>query len=214
MRACRDPNSDEFEAAFEALYYKYRDRVYSIAYRISGSSADAMDVVQESFSLLFRKIGSFRFNSLFSTWLFRIVVNCSIDNRRQASSRLRSQAQSLSTVPAPAEPEEQQQPGPAESAQQGELERHVQKSIQRLSPKLRAILVLRYLEGLSYEELCQALEISIGTVKSRLARAHLALHGVLEGTLGPFGYQDSGEHPEPPRPSKARGPVDLSEGVA
>ncbi|MHC4851947.1 MAG: RNA polymerase sigma factor [Planctomycetota bacterium] len=215
VRACQDPNSDEFEAAFEALYHKYRDRVYSIAYRISGSSADAMDVVQESFSLLFRKIGSFRFNSLFSTWLFRIVVNCSIDNRRQAGSRLHRRAQSLSNVSDPTEPEEEQLPGPEESAEQGELERHVHRSIQRLSDKLRTILVLRYLEGLSYEQLCQALEISIGTVKSRLARAHLALHRVLDGTLGEFGYSEGGkEPPGPPRPSDRGEDQDLSEGVA
>jgi RNA polymerase sigma-70 factor (ECF subfamily) len=194
VKACQDPNSDEFEAAFEALYHKYRDRVYSIAYRISGSSADAMDVVQESFSLLFRKIGSFRFNSLFSTWLFRIVVNCSIDNRRQAGSRLHRRAQSLSNVSDPTEPEEEQLPGPEESA---------------------TILVLRYLEGLSYEQLCQALEISIGTVKSRLARAHLALHRVLDGTLGEFGYSEGGkEPPGPPRPSDRGEDQDLSEGVA
>lgn len=215
VRACQDPNAEEFEAAFEALYHRYRDRVYSIAYRISGSSADAMDVVQESFSLLFRKIGSFRSDSLFSTWLFRIVVNCSIDNRRQAGSRFHSRAQSLSTVAAPAEPEEEQLPGPVESAEQGELERHVHDSIQRLSDKLRAILVLRYLEGLSYERLSQVLEISIGTVKSRLARAHLALHRVLDGTLGQFGYSEGRKEPSrPPRPSETAVDQDLSEGVA
>ena len=215
VKACQDPNSDEFEAAFEAIYHKYRDRVYSIAYRICGSAADAMDVVQETFSLLFRKIGSFRFSSLFSTWLFRIVVNCSIDSLRQAGNRAQARAQSLSQLPRGEEPPEEEQQGPSESAEQGELERHVQRSIQRLSPKLRAILVLRYLEGLSYEELCHALEISIGTVKSRLARAHLALHGVLDGTLEQFGY--SGEAAEPPgrQPtSEPAGAADISEGVA
>jgi RNA polymerase sigma-70 factor, ECF subfamily len=214
VKACQDPNSDEFEAAFEALYHRYRDRVHSIAYRISGSSADAMDVVQESFSLLFRKIGSFRFDSLFSTWLFRIVVNCSIDNRRQAGSRFHNRAESLSTVTAPSEPEEDL-PGPVESAEKGELERHVHESIQRLSDKLRTILVLRYLEGLSYEQVSQVLEISIGTVKSRLARAHLALHRVLDGTLGQFGYSEGGKEPSgPPRPSDTPADQDLSEGVA
>lgn len=215
VEACQDPNSEEFEAAFEALYHRYRDRVHSIAYRISGSSADAMDVVQESFSLLFRKIGSFRFDSLFSTWLFRIVVNCSIDNRRQAGSRFHARAQSLSNVSAPTEPEEEHLPGPVESAEKGELERHVHESIQRLSDKLRAILVLRYLEGLSYEQLSQVLEISIGTVKSRLARAHLALHRVLDGTLGQFGYSDGGKEPSgPPQSSDPAADPDLSEGVA
>ncbi len=215
VKSCQDPESDEFEAAFEVLYYRYRDRVYSIAYRIAGSSADAMDVVQESFSLLFRKIGSFRFDSLFSTWLFRIVVNCSIDNRRQAGSRFHHRAQSLSTLAAPAEPPEEQVPGPMESAEKGELERHVHDSIQRLSDKLRAVLVLRYLEGLSYEQLSQVLDISIGTVKSRLARAHLALHRVLDGTLDQFGYSETQKEPyRPLRPSETTVDEDLSEGVA
>jgi RNA polymerase sigma-70 factor (ECF subfamily) len=214
VKACQDPNSDEFEAAFEALYHRYRDRVHSIAYRISGSSADAMDVVQESFSLLFRKIGSFRFDSLFSTWLFRIVVNCSIDNRRQAGSRFHSRAQSLSSETAPPEPQEEL-PGPVEAAQQVELERHVHQSLQRLSDKLRAVLVLRYLEGLSYEQLSQVLEISMGTVKSRLARAHLALHRVLDGTLDQFGYSEGRkEHSGAQEPSDTAAKEDLSEGVA
>lgn len=214
VKSCQDPNSDEFEAAFEALYHRYRDRVHSIAYRISGSSADAMDVVQESFSLLFRKIGSFRFDSLFSTWLFRIVVNCSIDNRRQAGSRFHSRAQSLSSESAAAEPQEQL-PGPMETAQRLELERHVHQSLQRLSDKLRAVLVLRYLEGLSYEQLTQVLEISMGTVKSRLARAHLALHKVLDGTLGQFGYSDGRKEPSGAQePSDKPAEEDLSEGVA
>src|SRR5258708_16719507 len=67
--ACRHPESEQFESAFEALYLKYRDRVYSIAYRITGSAVDAMDVVQESFGLVFRKLDGFRADALFSTCL-------------------------------------------------------------------------------------------------------------------------------------------------
>ncbi len=189
VRACQHPDSDEFEAAFELLYRKYRDRAYSIAYRITGTTADAMDVVQETFSLVFRKLTTFRSDSLFSTWLFRIVVNCSIDSKRQTQSRRWSRASSLSGLAPASEPADEQLPGPVQCAEAEELGSHVHRSIQQLSPKLRAILVLRYLEGLSYEELCQALSISMGTVKSRLARAHIALHRVLDGTLEPFGFQ-------------------------
>ena len=183
---CRDVRDEAFEAAFEALYMRYRDRVYSIAYRMTGTATDAMDVVQESFSVLFRKISSFRFDSLFSTWLFRIVVNCSIDYRRREESRRSRTPASLSSLGAGAEPSDPS-PDPIASAQASELGDHVHASLQRLSPKLRAIVILRYLEGLSYEELAAALQISLGTVKSRLARAHVALEQVLAGTRDQFG---------------------------
>ena len=191
VRACQDPDDDGFEAAFEGLYAKYRDRVYSIAYRVVGSSADAMDVVQEGFGLLFRKIGSFRFDSLFSTWLFRLVVNCAIDHRRAERSRGYGRGGALIPLTVEAEPVDSISPTPLEHVEGNELEQHIHASLQRLSPKLRAVLVLRYLESMSYEELGQALQISMGTVKSRLARAHLAIERVLRGTLAPFGFDES-----------------------
>lgn len=176
VAACRQPERDGFEEAFEALYLKYRDRVYSIAYRVTGSSTDAMDVVQESFSLLFRKLESFRSDSLFSTWLFRLVVNCSIDHRRRERAHLRAIEPATAGVETePTDPNH----GPDRSAETRELGDQVQTAIQMLSPKLRAILALRYLEEMSYEDLAVTLAISLGTVKSRLARAHLALERVL-----------------------------------
>ena len=187
VRACQEADSDRFEAAFEGIYTKYRDRVYSIAYRITGSTADAMDVMQESFVLLFRKISSFRFDAQFSTWLFRIVVNCSIDHMRHERSRGAKRQGSLSQLSPAAEPREDEDQGPRQRAEHRELGDHVLDSIQKLSPKLRAILVLRYLEGQSYEELSATLAVSMGTVKSRLARAHLAMERVLRGSLEAHG---------------------------
>jgi RNA polymerase sigma-70 factor (ECF subfamily) len=174
VSACRDPNDDAFETAFESLYSKYRDRVYAIAYRVTGNTGDALDAVQESFSLVFRKIAGFRADSLFSTWLFRLVVNCSIDLVR--GQRLRRSVLSLD-----AEALDPPSDGgdPSASATVGEVGRLIQRALRQLSPKLRAVLALRYLEGMSYEELCSALEVSMGTVKSRLARAHVALERVL-----------------------------------
>jgi len=188
VRACQRPESEDFEPAFETLYNKYRDRSYSIAYRITGRAVDAMDVVQDCFSLVFRRIDSFRFDALFSTWLFRIVVNCSIDHvRRQKSWTGEHAGRNLANLDEVHSEPVDDDTGPGEKAEANELGSHVQASIQKLSPKLRAILVLRYLEAMTYEELAETLDLSMGTVKSRLARAHLAMERILRGRLGSFG---------------------------
>lgn len=170
------PESDGFEAAFEALFAKYRDRAYSIAFRIAGNAPDALDIVQESFSSVFRKLRGFRGGALFSTWLFRIVVNCSIDHRRRA--RLRPTMSLLGGEEGGADLIDDS-PDPRDRAATQELGDQVQAAISSLSPKLRAILALRYLEDMTYEELAATLGLSLGTVKSRLARAHLALEHVV-----------------------------------
>lgn len=180
MAACRQPEAEGFEQAFEELFVRYRERVYAIAFRVVGNAVDALDVVQESFALLFRKLHGFRGGSLFSTWLFRIVVNCSIDHRRKRDS-----ARTLVGHPLPSSGDPaitdivDESPDPRDRAETRELGDQVQEAISLLSPKLRAILALRYLEDMSYEELAATLGLSLGTVKSRLARAHLALESVV-----------------------------------
>lgn len=177
VAACREPGSEGFEAAFEQLFARYRERVYAIAFRVVGNAVDAMDVVQESFALLFRKLHAFRGGSLFSTWLFRIVVNCSIDHRRKRDGSGRVRAMSLDSAEG-VDPIDES-PSPELQAQSEELGGQVQHAISLLSPKLRAILALRYLEDMSYDELAATLGLSLGTVKSRMARAHLALEAVV-----------------------------------
>ena len=194
IQACQRPEDEGFEPAFEALYNKYRDRIYSIAYRITGRAVDAMDVVQDCFSLVFRRIETFRYDALFSTWLFRIVVNCSIDHvRRQKSWTGEHAGSNLANLDDVHTEPIDGGSRPDERAEANELGNHVQASIQRLSPKLRAILVLRYLEAMSYEQLTETLSLSMGTVKSRLARAHIAMERILRGKLDSFGFQPSGE---------------------
>ncbi|MCK5943603.1 MAG: sigma-70 family RNA polymerase sigma factor [Planctomycetes bacterium] len=176
MAACRDPGGDGFHDAFEVVFHRYRERVYAIAYRISGNASDAMDIVQESFALLFRKLGSFKGNALFSTWLFRIVANCSIDYRRRNKT---GRGPSLLSDHGDGVDVADESLGPRDVAAVNEVGDQVQAAISKLSPKLRAIMALRYLEEMSYEQLASTLELSMGTVKSRLARAHLALEHVV-----------------------------------
>ncbi len=176
VAACMQPDSEGFERAFEELFLKYRDRVYAIAFRILGSSVDAMDVVQDSFSLVFRKLHGFRGGSLFSTWLFRIVVNCGIDHRRRANQR---PLVGLDLAKDDTDEPIDHAPSPGAHAETKELGGQVQQAISLLSPKLRVILALRYLEDMSYEDLAATLGLSLGTVKSRLARAHLALENLV-----------------------------------
>jgi RNA polymerase sigma-70 factor, ECF subfamily len=174
IAACRQPAAEGFEQAFEALFLRYRDRTYAIAFRVVGNAVDALDVVQESFALVFRKLEGFRGGSLFSTWLFRIVVNCSIDYRRKRGAQTKPTSGALVDADIA-----DGAPSPADRAHSRELGSQVQAAISMLSPKLRAILALRYLEDMTYEELAATLGLSLGTVKSRLARAHLALQSVV-----------------------------------
>jgi RNA polymerase sigma-70 factor (ECF subfamily) len=131
------------------------------------------------------------------------VVNCSIDHMRYERSRGSAKTGSLTQLTQASEPALDEALGPRQRAENRELGDHVQRAIQRLSPKLRAILVLRYLEGQSYEELSATLDVSMGTVKSRLARAHIALERVLQGSLEEFDLHE-----------RTARQADRSEGVA
>ena len=185
--ACQADKPQGLEGTFRTLYEEYKDRVYNTCYRITGNPADALDASQETFGILFRKIDSFRFESRFSSWVYRIAVNASIDLKRRSTQR---RATSLD-APVDAqtgeglrtEIEDEATERPSAAASRHELEQEVQRAISRLSPKMRVITVLRYLEALSYEQIAQTLQISIGTVKSRLARAHQALDRELTPVL-------------------------------
>lgn len=186
--ACQANLEAGLEGPFRALYEAFKDRVYNVCYRITGNATDALDASQETFGTLHRKIVDFRFQSRFSSWVYRIAVNASIDLKR------RSQHRRLASLDARIEGEVDGAPGrfdvsddsvemPIHSASRHELEAEIQRAIDALSPKLRAITVLRYVENLSYEEIADTLRISLGTVKSRLARAHAALDRQLAPVL-------------------------------
>lgn len=182
---CQRGGSDGLEGPFRVLYDRFRDRVYNVCYRITGNATDALDASQETFGILFRKIDDFRFQSRFSSWVYRIAVNASIDLKRRASSR---RLASLEAVQDDGEGgriefSDDSVEMPTAAASRRELEQEVQRAITRLSPKLRVITVLRYTEHLSYEEISETLRISMGTVKSRLARAHDALDRELTPVL-------------------------------
>ena len=184
IERCQTVGSQDFEDAFSSLYHKYKDRVYSIALRVTGQRADALDAAQEAFVLIYKNISSFQFDARFSSWLYRLVVNASIDVLRRDRSRHRPRDVALDALGSDSrEPTDESAPDPALIAEAIENSARIQQTILRLSPKLRVITVLRYQQNLSYDELAETLEISIGTVKSRLSRAHVALAALLRPLL-------------------------------
>jgi RNA polymerase sigma-70 factor (ECF subfamily) len=191
IEACQRSELEGLEGPFRELYDLYKDRVYNVCYRITGNASDALDASQETFGIVFRKLREFRFESKFSSWVYRIAVNASIDLKR------RSQARKLTSLDAIQErrqqsggprydPVDESTETPMAAASRHELEREIQRAIGRLSEKLQTITVLRYVESLSYEEISQTLQISIGTVKSRLSRAHQVLDRELTPVLDRF----------------------------
>ena len=167
--------------ALRALFERYKDRVYSIAmYSLGGDEQLASDVTQQVFIKLMTRIGQFRGDSEFATWLYRLVVNTCRDEQRKQRRwvPLADSAFMTATV-------KQTQTGHYATK---ELAREVQRAMGELKPKLRWPLLLRYVEGLSYEEIGKVLGCSKGTVASRLNRGHSALSrklGHLRGQLEP-----------------------------
>lgn len=166
------------EKAFHELISRFQEPVYLLAYRLLGDSDEASDVVQEVFLKVFRHIDSFDEKSSLKTWLYRITVN-QVLNQRRWFKRHRMQETELD------------RPGedgtsfadrivdarfdPYRYVLSREYEALVKAALEHLSPVLRAAVVLRDIEGLSYEEIAEILDVSVGTVKSRIGRGREAL---------------------------------------
>jgi RNA polymerase sigma-70 factor (ECF subfamily) len=151
--------------AFSDLFDRYRDRVYAIAWHLTGDRAAAADVTQDVFMKLLTRLPQFRGQAAFSTWLYRIVVNATHDYGR---SRRRA-------IPFDALAEMPCAPVAEERYAQVQRRARIRAALLRLPVKLRIPVVLRHVEGLAYDEIAVATGVSPGTVASRLSRAHRRL---------------------------------------
>ena len=171
---------DRDEKAFREIVRRYSDQVYNMTYRMLGNREEAEDVAQEVFIIVFKSIDSFRGDSKFSTWLYRITANTCKNRIKYLARRHdrqkseydegidRDQAAGAVTAPnAPRRPD---------AAMAGlELELKLQDAINSLDEDHRLLVVLRDIQELSYEEICEIMGLPEGTVKSRLHRARAAL---------------------------------------
>lgn len=180
------------QAAFGVLVEKYQAMAYSLAFRMLGDSEDAADAVQDAFLNAWRALESFQGQSAFSTWLYRLTSNACIDFLRRAKRRAAvSMTVSDEDEDAPHETEvPDERWSPERELEREENRRAVRDGLASLSPEHREVLVLRELEGLSYQEIAQALDLEEGTVKSRIARARLALRDFLVKS-GNFSFPSS-----------------------
>jgi len=176
------------EEAYELLVSRFQQPVYNLVYRLLTDPGESCDVVQEVFLKIFRNIGTFRSQSSLKTWVYRIAVN-EVHNYRRWFFRHRRQEVVL---------EDESQGGknfgdtvpdrgrsPYDCALDGEKRVMIEEALARINPMFRAAVVLRDVEDLSYEEIADILEISLGTVKSRITRGRDAMRRQLEGRLEP-----------------------------
>ncbi len=167
--------------AFGKLVEQYQRRVYALAFGILRQREDAWDVAQEAFVKAYKNLDRFEGNSAFYTWLYRITYNLSIDTLREKARRETVDLDENRKVEDALQATGRTTTGhPDEMAQRKELADVLKKAMHKLSDKHRAIIVLREVEGLSYEEMAEVLGISKGTVMSRLFHARQNLQSLLK----------------------------------
>ena len=160
--------------AFGELVHRYQDRLYSAVVHIVRCRAEAEDVVQEAFVQAYVKLQTFKHNSRFYTWLYRIAVNVSISHRRRRKIEVSVEQNREATGDEPLDAFT----SPSEPLDQAERKQKLEHALTLLTEEHRSIIVLRHMEEFSYEESADILDISVGTVRSRLhrARAQLLVH--------------------------------------
>jgi RNA polymerase sigma-70 factor, ECF subfamily len=172
----RYKNGDQ--SAIEKLVLKYQDKIYNLCRHMLQDPSNAEDAAQDTFIKAYRNLKEFTPEASFYTWLYRIAVNTCLDYRkkplfqslfRSTDERVTYLVEQMSGEPSPERLYESKQMGHA-----------LQKSLTLLSPKLRAVIILKEIEGLSYEEIAEVLDTSIGTVKSRISRAREEFRKLME----------------------------------
>jgi RNA polymerase sigma-70 factor, ECF subfamily len=187
VRRCRQGDS----SALTRLIVKYQDRIYNTILKICGNPDDAAELTQETFVKVIEHMDSFRGSSTFYTWLFRIAVNLSYNHCRR---RVKIATVSLDAVSGDSEfgsakaqlgawLADERVADPAVLAQNREVIHILTQCLARIDDDHRVVLVLRDIEGMSYAEIAEALEVELGTVKSRLSRARAQLREVMETAL-------------------------------
>jgi RNA polymerase sigma-70 factor (ECF subfamily) len=173
------------EDAYEILIQRYQQPVYSLVCRLLNDPSDAPDIVQEVFLKVFRSIGAFRGGSSLKTWIYRIAVNEAYNHRRWFCRHQRQEVALGSEEGTPNYIGGMMDSGrsPFEQAADHETRALVEQALDKLNPKFRAAVVLRDIEDLSYEDIATVLDVSLGTVKSRITRGREALRKILEGRL-------------------------------
>ena len=166
--------------AFAELVRKYQDRVYNTCWRVCGHAEDARDLTQEAFLKAFEAIERFRGKSAFYTWIFRIAVNLSISHKRKRRRMGPSLDDPLAGEAAPEATlamvvGNDRAPDPVAESASKETHAQVALALTLLEPAQRAVIVLRDVEGLDYQEIADILELPVGTVKSRIYRGRMAL---------------------------------------
>jgi RNA polymerase sigma-70 factor (ECF subfamily) len=169
------------DTAFDQLVLRYQDMVFSLAFRLLGGYDEAVDLSQEVFLQVYRKLGSFRKDSSLRTWIYRIVINRAKNQRRWWKRRINE----MTALPIEVAETRARavDPLPDEALARKELGLILHDAIDKLPFDQRTILLLKEIEGLSYEEISTTLDLPLGTVKSRLARARAALREGLDPVL-------------------------------
>lgn len=157
--------------AFGELVLKYQDRLFNTVFHVVGHAEDARDIVQEALVQAFIKLETFRRQSAFYTWLYRIAFNAAVSHqRRRRPMASIDRAREYANLEPPGEEDD-----PAESLERKERCRWVRGAIAQLTEEYRAVIVLREIDGCCYETIAEVLDLPIGTVRSRLHRARLQL---------------------------------------
>jgi RNA polymerase sigma-70 factor, ECF subfamily len=165
-------------AAFGELVSRYQDRLFNTVVRLVDNAEDARDVVQDAFLHAYQSLHSFKGDSLFFTWLYRIAVNTAISMKRKQRVVYRMQpAGDEKGRIDPLDPSEASRPGHA--LEMAEEERRVHDALAKLSVEHRAVLVMKDMEGMKYEEMAEMLAVPVGTIRSRLHRARLEIRDIL-----------------------------------
>lgn len=177
-----DVARSEDRREFDALVQRYHKQAYNIAYRMAGNHADAEDLTQEAFIRAFRFFGQYRRELPFDSWLYKIMSNVFIDRlRRKPKARIRSLDQPVVTSDGEAQFDvPDTSAGPEECVLSQEMDSHIQAALDTLPDAFRLTVIYADIEGMSYEEIAEATNTNIGTVRSRLHRGRRLLRNKLK----------------------------------
>jgi len=168
-------------ASFEQLIARHQQKVYNIAYRMMGNEEDAKDAAQEALIKIYKSVSKFRGDSGFSTWVYRIAINACKDELRKKKHNIISLDKEIETEEGSIKNELADQGlKPDELVEQAELNETIQEAINQLPEQNRIAIILRDIQGFSYEDISSTLECPVGTVKSRINRGRKLLKDCLK----------------------------------